>query len=255
MGDTVEAVGDTDVSSMNEAMVSELIKNSSRPLTLKFRSAPYHVQDKSKEEAILKIWNEILQSGAENLNANALIDALQPINIILSEESAGVLIEQVEEDLADENLNYEDFLQGAYRIYMDAQAGQTEQDAGLEQAQQDAPVEETQEDALVEETQEDPPVEETQEDPPVEETQEDPPVEETQYDPPVEETQYDPPVEETQEDPPVEETQDDLPVEENSLEQSLDQTLQDTDATSLEQDDGETTNNSKASVFKNRSQG
>ena len=117
------------------------------------------------------------------MNANALIDALQPINIILSEESAGVLIEQVEEDLADENLNYEDFLQGAYRIYMDAQAGQTEQDAGLEQTQQDAP-EETQEDALVEETQEDPPVEETQEDPLVEETQEDPPVEETQYDPP-----------------------------------------------------------------------
>ena len=63
------------------------------------------------------------------MNANALIEALQPINIILSEESAGVLIEQVEEDFTDENLNYEDFLQGAYRIYMDAQAGQTEQDA------------------------------------------------------------------------------------------------------------------------------
>ena len=130
-----------------------------RPLTIKFRCAPYHVKDKSKEEAILKIWNEILQSGAENLNANDLIDALQPINIILSEESAGVLIEQVEEDLADENLNYEDFLQTAYRIYMDAQAGQTEQDAPVEQTQEDAPVEETQEDPPVEETQEDPPVE------------------------------------------------------------------------------------------------
>ena len=110
VGDTVEAVGDTDVKLNEQAMVRELIQNETRPLTLKFRSAPYHVKDKSKEEAILKIWNEILQSGAGNLNANALIDALQPINIILSEESAGVLIEQVEEDLADENLNYEDFL-------------------------------------------------------------------------------------------------------------------------------------------------
>ena len=75
------------------------------------------------------------------------------INILLSEESAGLLIEEVEEAFADENLNYEDFLQTAYRVYMDEQAGQTEQDA---------PVEETQEDAPVEETQEDPPAEETQ---------------------------------------------------------------------------------------------
>ena len=52
VGDTVEAVEDTDVSSMKEEMVTELIQNAARPLTIKFRCAPYHVKDKSKEEAI-----------------------------------------------------------------------------------------------------------------------------------------------------------------------------------------------------------
>ena len=83
-------------------------------MILKFRRA-YHVNDTSKEEAMLKLWNEIVQSGAENLNSNDLIDALRPIGIVLNEESTGIIMEQIEEDVADDNLNYEDFLRALTR--------------------------------------------------------------------------------------------------------------------------------------------
>jgi Ca2+-binding EF-hand superfamily protein len=118
-GDQVISIGGIAISNSSHEKNMEVVKNASRPCTIVFERALYHVHPDNAEDEndIRKIYENILdEENTDGVQTEDLKAALKKINIVLGDEELGLLLGDVQELIDEDSFEFEEFLHHAFDL-------------------------------------------------------------------------------------------------------------------------------------------